>query len=259
MADLQALQNRMTAAILGGDMANVAEELLAGTADPGRRLRIYRNNTFASLTECLKATFPVTVRLADERFFAYAAHQFIAAHPPREARLSAYGGEFPRFLAAFPPAREFPIIAEMASLEWAIAACLNDTEEPPVPMSVLELAEVGSGAAGLCLQPNLRFAMARWPLIGVWSSHKRETVAIDGPLARKLSRIAVSHNGEDIQLLELDAARFAFWRALHRGLSLALAAERALARDRLFDPVGETVILFRSRLVTGVFTPLNQC
>jgi hypothetical protein len=74
-----------------------------------------------------------------------------------------------------------------------------------------------------------------------------------------VSRIAVSHHGEDIQLLELDAARFAFWRALARGLPLALAAERALTRDRLFDLVHETVILFRSNLVTGVFSPLGRC
>jgi len=117
MFDLQALQSSMVTAILGGDMAHIADEFRAGPANAGARLNIFRNNTYQSLTECLKTVFPVTVRLSDERFFAYAAHQFIAAKPPREARLSRYGAEFPRFLASFKPCRDFPVIVEMAALE----------------------------------------------------------------------------------------------------------------------------------------------
>jgi hypothetical protein len=258
MPDLQTLQNSMTAAILAGDMTHIADEFSAGSARAAGRLKIFRNNTFASLTECLKTVFPVTVRLSDERFFAYATHEFIASRPPREARLSGYGAEFPRFLAGFAPCRDFPVIAEMAALEWAIAGSLNDAEEMPAPLSLVGGAGLESGKIGLCLQPNLRFAISRWPLLGVWADHRKENVVITGPLTRKVSRVAVSRRGEDIQFLELDAPRFAFWRALARGLTIEAAARRALARDPLFDLVRETITLFRSRLVTGVFTPLEE-
>ena len=256
MPDLQTLQNTMADAILGGDLAHIADELDAGPASATGRFNIFRNNTYMSLTECLKTVFPVTVRLSDERFFAYAAHEFISNRPPREARLSNYGAEFPRFLAGFAPCREFPVIAEMAALEWAIAGSLNEAEEPPAHISLINEAGPDGGRISLRLQPNLRFAMARWPLVGVWADHKKENVEIAGPLKRSVSRVAISRHGEDIQLLELEAPRFAFWRTLARGLPIETAAQRALARDPLFDLVHETVALFRSQLVTGVFTPI---
>ena len=73
MPSLQVLQDTITAAILGGGTATISKELHAGPADVAGRFKIFRNNTYASLTECLKAEFPVTVRLSDERFFAFAA------------------------------------------------------------------------------------------------------------------------------------------------------------------------------------------
>jgi hypothetical protein len=258
MPGLHMLQDKMAAAILSGDTGAIADEIRAGQAYAAARFSIFRNNTFTSLTECLKAVFPVTVRLSDERFFAYAAHEFIAKQPPREARLSSYGGEFPRFLAKFEPCKDFPVIAEMAALEWAIAGTMNEAEETPAPISLIKQAGIDGGRIGLCLQPNLRFSIARWPLLGVWSDHKKETVVITGPLKRKVSRVAVSRRGDDIQLLELEPSRFAFWRALSRGLSIEAAAARALARDPLFDLVRETIALFRSQLVIGVFTPTEK-
>ena len=256
MPDLQTLQNNMTDAILGGDMAHIADELDAGPASATGRFNIFRNNTYMSLTECLKTVFPVTVRLSDERFFAYAAHEFISNRPPRQAQLSNYGAEFPRFLAGFAPCREFPVIAEMAALEWAIAGSLNEAEEQPAPISLIKEGGPDGGRISLRLQPNLRFAMARWPLLGVWADHKKGNVEIAGPLKRTVSRVAISRRGEDIQLVELEAPRFAFWRSLARGLPIETAAQRALARDPLFDLVRETLLLFRSQLVTGVFTPI---
>jgi hypothetical protein len=256
MSDLQFFQETMTSAILSGEFSGFAGQFHAGAADPQRRLDIFRNNTFISLTECLKTVFPVTVLLSDERFFAYAAHEFIAMQPPREARLSRYGAAFPRFLANFEPCREFPVIAEMAALEWAISECLNSPEELPVPISML--TELGAAGAhlGLCLQPNLKFNVSRWPLLGVWADHRKEHVVISGPLKPRVSRVAISRHDDDIQCLELDVARFAFWRALARGRSIEEAARRALLRDRLFDLVRETMLLFRSGLVTGIFTSI---
>lgn len=254
MLSLQSLQDTMAAAILGGDMAHIAEDFHAGPGNAAARLNIFRNNTYTSLTQCLKTVFPVTMRLADERFFAYAAHEFIAKHPPREARLSGYGAEFPRFLSSFEACKGFPVIAEMAALEWAIAESLTAPEELPIAMAMIGLAAHSGGKAGLRLQPNLRFTVSRWPLSGVWADHKRPNVVITGPLKPRVSRLAISRHGEDLQFIELDAARFAFWKALARGLTIEAAASRALARDRLFDLVHETIILFRSKLVTGVIS-----
>lgn len=254
MSNLQALQEAMTGAILSGDFSAMAGRFAAGSGDPARRLNIFRNNTYISLTECLKTVFPVTVRLSDQRFFSYAAHQFIASHPPREARLSRYGAGFPAFLAGFEPCRGYPVIAEMAALEWAIAECLHAAQELPIPVAMLGRPGFANGHFGLGLQPNLQFTVSRWPLLDVWIEHHKEHVSIKEPLRPRVSRLAIFRHDDDIQCLELDPARFAFWRTLARGRTIEVAARRALTRDPLFDMLRETMLLFRSSLVTGIIT-----
>ena len=252
MPDIHEIQSRMTAAILSGDLESHAGLFRAGTANASERLAIFRNNTIVSLTECLKMVFPVTVKLSDSRFFAYAAHEFITKHPPRDACLSQYGAGFPRFLSGFESCRDFPILAEMAALEWAMYDSLNASTEPAIPLFLASRALAEDRGISLVLQPCLRFSVSSWPILGVWLDHQRPEVTIRGPLKPVATRIAVMTNGEDIQCLELDSGRFAFWRATARGASLGEAARKALLRDRLFDVVGETVLLFRSGLVTGV-------
>lgn len=258
MPDLQTLQDSLSAAILSGELSSVAGQFRAGGASAGARLNIYRNNTLISLTQCLKSVFPATVKLSDPRFIDYAAHEFITRHPPREARLSVYGAAFPRFLANFDACRDFPIIAEMAALEWAMADSLNQPDEPMIPLAFVAQALHRGGRVSLSLQPSLRFTVSRWPILDVWIDHQKENVAIRGPLRPRHSRIAVLTRDDDIQCLELDAARFAFWRSLARGTCLETAAARALLRDRLFDLVRETMLLFRNGLVTGIYTSCNK-
>ncbi len=258
MPDLQTIQDSMSAAILSGDMSGISGWFGAGNANAERRLNIFRNNTLVSLTECLKAVFPVTVKLSDARFFSYAAHEFITNHPPREARLATYGAGFPRFLAGFDACRGFPILAQMAALEWAIYDSFSRPEERAFDLGFAAEALASGHKVSLALQPNLCFAVSRWPILDVWLDHQKEPVVIRGPLKPRWSRIAVITRGEDIQCVELDAPRFAFWRSLLRGASLDQAGAKALRQDRLFDLVSETVLLFRSRLVTGVFTPGNK-
>ena len=66
MLSLERLQNTVARSVLGKPHFGLSPLLSAGGADPYRRLRIYQNNTRASLTATLVAVFPVTVRLVDE-------------------------------------------------------------------------------------------------------------------------------------------------------------------------------------------------
>jgi hypothetical protein len=241
MRSLAELQASMTRAILDGTSVDIQSEFTAGRADPVRRYAIYRNNMFLSLTAHLQAIFPVTARTGDQRFFAYAAHQFILRAPPREARLVNYGAEFPQFLSRFPACRHAPILAEMASLEWAIHSALTSAELP-----FLELAEMTESST-LDLQPSLRLIVSRWPILGLWA-HRNEP---QRALPRRTCRIAVVRHDDDIRFFELSSARFAFWRSLARRRGIEAAAGRALARDACFNLTDEIFFLLRNRLVTG--------
>ncbi len=251
MFDLAALQDKMTAAILNGDMSRIAPEFTHA-----ERLSIFRNNTFSSLTEALKTTFPVTVCLADERFFAYAAHEFITAHPAREARLSVYGSEFSSFLSTFQPCRAYPVISEMAAFEWMIASSLNSAEVQALPV-----ATIGKIASDPCarfwLQPNLRLGLSRMPLIELWHWHKREAPLPNCSFAQKPYRFAIWRTTVNLKVIALESAQFIFWRELEKGHTIESAACRAFARDPLFDLIKETLRLFRYGLVTGISPSTN--
>lgn len=253
MSSLADLQSRMTAAIFKGHSAAIEDELVAGHADPARRFSIYRNNTLLSLTAHLKTVFPVTMRLGDERFFAYAANEYIRREPPSEPRLAVYGEGFARFLARFPACRGATILAEMAALEWAVHAALIAREEAPLDSSVLANLGPSAARARLSLQSGLRFVLSHWPLIGLWS---RSGEASE-PLPRKMSRLAVCRRGDSVRVIELSAARFAFWRGLVKGNPLEIAAASAFARESAFDLTREIGGLFAASLVTGILPERN--
>src|SRR5262249_29130236 len=137
---LHETQAAMRRALLGGD----AVALTALTASAGAlaeaQIAVYRNNLFASLTDVLLNTFPVVCRLVDERFFPYAAHEFIRRHPPARPCFAEYGAQFPDFLAAFPPCRELSSLADVARLEWLLSGAAK--AEEAVPLAPARLASV---------------------------------------------------------------------------------------------------------------------
>jgi hypothetical protein len=243
------VQRRMRDAILTGESA-LGGMLRAGAADPIGRLGIYRNNTFASLTEALMTSFPATVNLVDPRFFRYAADAFIRAHPPREPRLAAYGAAFPAFLSRFPAAANLPWLADVARLEWTLSAAGQVPEAAPATPDMLVLPS-GEPAAGLVLQPSLRFVVSRWPVEALWEANRRGPAVEDFELMRRHTRLQLRRRGEDVAIAVLTPAVFSFRRALAAGHSLETAAARALGRDLLFDLTAEMLALFRAGLVIG--------
>jgi hypothetical protein len=243
MRDLAELQTAMTRAILSGDAAPLALEITAPSGDPLRRFGIYRNNTFLSLARHLRAVFPETARLGDERFFSYAAYEFVRAHPPSEPRLSTYGSGFPLFLARFPACRAAPILPALASLEWAAHSALIAPEEKALPPAIL--AEGSQSSLRFVLQPSLQLVLSRWPLLPLLQGTHPDAM----PLVRRTTYTAVMRSGDSVRFMNLNSARYIFWRCLARGAELHHAAARALARDPMFDLVPEILTLFRADLV----------
>jgi hypothetical protein len=107
-------------------------EIASSSMSPRERLAIYRNNVLASLTDVLRETFPVVCRLVGEPFFAFAAREFIAAHPPLRPSLSDYGDAFPAFLGTFPPCSDLAYLADTARLEWLLNVARYAADVAPV-------------------------------------------------------------------------------------------------------------------------------
>jgi len=258
MLPLEHLQTIVARSVLAMEPTIAATLLTAGKADPLARLRIYQNNTRSSLTAVLMAVFPVTVRLVDERFFRYAASEFIRRHPPAESRLARYGAGFPRFLKSIDTLSDMPIVAETARLEWAIAEALDAASLPPSSLGDCENIELGT-SPDILVQPSLRLIVSHWSILSVWSAHQQGAAADrHNAWARRAERVVLWRAGDSIRLVQLDRANFAFLHSLKHGLGLEHATGRALALDPAFDLVSALVRLFGNGLVTNVRAAANS-
>ncbi|RWG00444.1 DNA-binding domain-containing protein [Mesorhizobium sp.] len=257
MLPLEHLQTNMARAVLAMEPTIAAKALTAGKADPLARLRIYQNNTRSSLTAVLMAVFPVTVRLVDERFFRYAASEFIRRHPPVESRLARYGAGFPRFLKSIDTLSDTPIAAETARLEWAIAEALDAACLPPRSLADFENIDLGT-SPDILVQPSLRLIVSHWSILSVWTAHQQDATDRHSGWTRRAERVALWRAGDSIRLVQLDRANFAFLHSLKHGLGLEHAAGRALALDPGFDLVSALVRLFGDGLVTNVRAVANS-
>ncbi len=252
MLPLETLQRDIASAILHGNPARIASLISAGRADAIGRMRIYRNNTIASLTATLMAVFPVTVRLVDERSFRRAAAAFIRQFPPVEPRLVRYGAEFPRFLRTFDGLESSPFVAETARLEWAIAEALDVPVLPSCPVTSIAAA-MSMATPELRLQPSLRLLFCHRPALSIWIAHQdRPDVDSAVTAASGTERIAVWRRDDRVGFQLLGAAEFAFRHAIAHGQGLARAVERAFAQDTGFDVGTGLVRLFADGLVTTI-------
>ncbi|MCA1449838.1 putative DNA-binding domain-containing protein [Ensifer sp. IC3342] len=252
MSSIETLQSVVARAVLTTGPADILPLLARGRFDPARRLNIYRNNTLVSLTTTLKAVFPVTVRLLDERYFSYVANCFIRSSPPQEPRLSRYGAGFAAFLARFEGTAHMPFVSEVARIEWKIAEALDAPLQRP--STLIELYEgLASASFALFLQPSLRLLFCRWPALSIWAAHQQGGDA-DGlaDLNREPERIALWRHGDTVRFLRLDAAELAFWHMLMRGRGLEAAVARACRHSPEFDIARALTGLFVSELVIGI-------
>lgn len=254
MLTLHEAQAAFRRAILADEPATIAAMIAEDGLAPEDRIAVYRNNVFSSLTAALGDTFPAVCRLVDARFFAYAAHEFIRAHPPERTCLIDYGGRFADFLAAFPPCRDLAYLPDVARLEWLMHNAAHAVARVPrAPAALAEIAPEETPRLVLRLQPWLGLLASPWPVDRIWRANRRDAddeAAID--LASGGVQIEVSRQSEDVVMRTLDTAVFAFRAAIAGGAALEAAAEAALAAEPRFDLGASLADLFREGAVIDI-------
>ena len=247
------LQMGIRRAVLGGDPGEIVAAIHGDGLDPAARLGIYRNHAFATLGDALKATFPVVCRLVDERFFAYAAHEYLREHPPHARCLVEYGADFAEFLAHFEPCGTVPYLPDVARFEWALNIAATAGEATAMPPE--ELAAVPSEEAAyiaLRLQPSFSYIASPWPIDMIWQANQRDEVTpVD--LDAGDTHLEIRRSGNVSVWRRLDAGTFAFRTALADGLVLAAAMEAATMADPAFDLSMALRHVFSESLAIGFF------
>ena len=227
-------------------------ELLAliegGGLQPEARLQIYRNHAILTLTEALKATFPVVCRLVDERFFCYAAYEYIGESLPSRPCLFEYGKSFPDFLASFPACRELVYLADVARLEWAINLALHAEAGDVADRSLLRSAD-----SLLVLHPSVQLVASQWPIERIWRANQPdgdngEVINLDAGGARLL----VFRRGDRVVIIGIEKSAHAFLHAIVQGARLVEAAIAGRRVAPAFNLAATLDFLSEEGLIVGV-------
>jgi len=259
LSQLFELQVRLREAVLGSAAGNIVADILVdGGLEPAARLGIYRNHALATLGDALRQIYPVVCRLVDERFFAYATHQYLRARPPRSRCLVEYGSDFADFLATFPPCEGLPYLADIARLEWALESALAKRE--PKPLRADTLAAIPSEEAAyiaLRLQPSLSYLASAWPIDAIWQANQLDEVpTVD--LGCAGASLEIRSQGRTVVWRQLNSGTFAFRKSLADGRALAAALTAASLGDPAFDPATALRDVFAEGLVVGFAVSLDE-
>lgn len=233
---LPELQDEMRRALLGGEPGALLARFDGDRIGAAERFAAYRTNVVASLVGVLEAAFPAVAAHAGRANFRFAAGVFAKAHPPQEARLLAYGGGFPDWLAAFGPAQAKPWLAALARLEWLRNEALFAADAEPLEAGALQaIPPEEIPALTVALHPSLRLLRAEHPVVDLWSAAQSGEDPPPAPLEGGPQCVLVQRPYFVVQQFVVSPGELVLLEALGRGAALGAAAEAALAAEPALD------------------------
>jgi hypothetical protein len=249
---LREVQAAFRRALIERDATAILPHIEGDAIPAGARLQIYQNHVRITLTEALKANYPVVCRLVDERFFAYAASVYIAGHPPEGPCLFEYGDTLPDFLERFPPCGGLPWLGDVARLERAINAVLNADDAPLLdPAALAAVPAEDHPRLVLRFQPACRLLVSRFPVDRIWQANQPGNQAETVDLDAWEVMLEVRRLGEEVVFRRLDPPTFVFRYVLRAGGTLERAAAAALRVEPGFELVGALGALLAERVLTS--------
>jgi hypothetical protein len=255
MPSLREVQTQFVDDLLADEASRSAAWIVDDGLAPARRVQIYRNNLFTSLTDALTALYPVVNRLVGDDFFRFAAHRYIEAHPSRSGNLHDFGGALATFLETFAPARSLAYLPDVARLEWAWHRSYHSRDADPLDLGRLAaLPAERYESIGFDLAPSARLLRSAYPVHRIWAVNQPDfegDQAVDLDLGT--ARLLVLRQGLEVMIQELGTGEFIWLESLSAGALLGEAVERATAGETGFDL--ESTL--RRHVIQGTLTELR--
>ena len=237
---LQDIQLKISDGIFDRGAEAVLHYIARGKFSPGRHLQVYRNNVFTSLTEALRAVYPVVERLVGEDFFTFAAHEYIRQFPPRGGNLHEFGGEFPDFLGEFEPAAQLVYLPDTARLEWTYHEVYHALDGKALALeSFVSIPPAQYATLRFSLQPHARLIVSDYPILRIWQVNQPGYQGDDRvDLAKGGVRVQILRRNLEIELYALDIGEYELLKCLQENATFAQACEAAIAVEPDFNLAG---------------------
>lgn len=198
------------------------------------RFAVYRNNVFVGLTKALAQRFPVTEQLVGAEFFLAMARAYAQLHQPASPLIMEYGGDFPEFIAGFPPAVDLAYLPDVARIEVAWTRAYHAADAVPLDLSALaSVAPETLADLRLRAHPSACLIRSDFPVGSIWSAHQQEVVRPVDDWSAQTVLVLRPAMTVDVHLLPPQDVAFA--AALFGGSSLGEAAEAGSAASSGFD------------------------
>ena len=251
---LHDLQRDFANVALANKTSALVPQVMATNGTRERRLNVYRTNTVNSLTDVLRAAFPVTERIVGERFFQAAALAYLDSHPPQQPTLFRYGDTLPAFLETFEPAQALSYLPNVARLEWArVESYFAEDEGVLDPTALADVAPERLEAVVFTFHPSVRLVESDFPIFEIWAVNQPDYGAVPEMNFDNPEQGLVQRRGLAVIQRVVSPETFQWLRLIGDGTTLGEATEAALAADSTFD-LQDTLRLL---LADGALTHLD--
>ncbi len=171
----QDIQNTFSNALKNADL-DVPDAVGKTQNTPSlKRFNVYRNNVVVSLTESLKAGFPVVAELVGDDFFGAMARVYIDQHLPKSPVLIHYGNKFSDFISKFEPAQKLPFLKDIARVEQAWTDAYNAKDETSISIDAIgQYEEHAIPNLEFVLHPSLSLIKSDFPALSIWNAHQQD-------------------------------------------------------------------------------------
>lgn len=235
---LARLQQRFADALL--DPQHVPPDLFRPASDQARTanlLALYRGNLSANWSRALGAAFPVIQALLGEEFFHALARSYGRGLSYRNGDLNGLGRDFAAFIAEFGPLTDYPYMADMARVEWALQQAHYGPDAPALTAPALAaVAPDRLGDLRPGLHPNVRLLASEWAIGDIWFAHQPGSTRPLPATPEGPSRLVACRPRWRAELREPALGEFLALEALAAGSTLTEALERGFDADPDFDP-----------------------
>jgi hypothetical protein len=255
---LATLQDRLQSRLLSGDRAIEAHVVGSSAQDVATRLAIYGDAYRARLTEALASNYPALAKLLGAGDFASLAAHYIAANVSRRPSIRYYGDALASFLSANETYRDVPLLAELATWEWAMTEVFDAADATAVGADALaDVPPTLWADLRFSLHPALRLLELRWNVPPLWKALTSEQPRPAHELASDPCTWLQWRDGLQVLFRSLDAAEAAALRALIEARNFAELCERLYAHVGESEVAGRAATYLRGWLDAGLVTGMR--
>lgn len=202
-------------------------------ADRLAGLRAYRANAQAIAHRALIAAYPTVERLLGDEPMKALARDLWRAHPPVRGDLAWFGAELSSWIGGVTELAEWPWLADVARLDWALHCAQSAADPPDLPEGLTLLAEHDPLQLAVILVPGSACVVSSWPVHAIWDSQARG--AGEAPEPGVAETAWVWRRGHSACVSTLGPGESALHQSLLAGQSLGLAWDSASTADPDFD------------------------